>query len=417
MTINNPTDGHLHEDIRPVRIGVAKLTKMAFDGVDLGPLWNALLEEVAEDRSKTAAAMDLSVIAQLLGDQKSGLALQAGALNIERLYRMPCSVSKPRLRMLALAAATDMGANTPVEFLLEGSDIELCTLYIVPGMPLPDPLPAHAVAFVAVPDSDETRATLAEIEQLIPTWRCPVLNLPRRIAELNRDRFCGLLKSVPGLEIPMTVRISRSRLSQIGVETTSLRESLEDGVFPLIVRPVDSHAGRGLTKLEKPADISGYLQQRLEEDFFISRYVDYCGADGLFRKYRIVIVDGKPFACHMAISDQWKIWYLNADMAASATKRAEEECFMTTFDEAFAKRHGAALTEMTKRVGLEYFAVDCAETITGELLVFEGDNTMIVHNMDSPDIFPYKPPQMRKIFEAFAMMLYRYSEQRHACVA
>jgi hypothetical protein len=28
-----------------------------------------------------------------------------------------------------------------------------------------------------------------------------------------------------------------------------------------------------------------------------------------------------------------------------------------------------------------------------------------VHNMDSPELFPYKPPQMRKIFEAFAAML------------
>jgi hypothetical protein len=26
--------------------------------------------------------------------------------------------------------------------------------------------------------------------------------------------------------------------------------------------------------------------------------------------------------------------------------------------------------------------------------------------MDPPDVFPYKPPQMRKIFEAFAAMLY-----------
>ena len=35
----------------------------------------------------------------------------------------------------------DIGGNTPVEFLLEGSDIELITLYVVPGAPLPDPLP------------------------------------------------------------------------------------------------------------------------------------------------------------------------------------------------------------------------------------------------------------------------------------
>jgi hypothetical protein len=40
-------------------------------------------------------------------------------------------------------------------------------------------------------------------------------------------------------------------------------------------------------------------------------------------------------------------------------------------------------------------------------LMFEADNTAIVHNMDSPAVFPYKPPQMRRIFEAFAAMLHR----------
>jgi hypothetical protein len=44
--------------------------------------------------------------------------------------------------------------------------------------------------------------------------------------------------------------------------------------------------------------------------------------------------------------------------------------------------------------------VDCAETKTGSLLIFEADNSAVVHNMDSPEVFPYKPPQMRKIFDA-----------------
>ena len=43
----------------------------------------------------------------------------------------------------------------------------------------------------------------------------------------------------------------------------------------------------------------------------------------------------------------------------------------------------------------------------GSLLIFEADNTAVVHNMDPPTVFPYKPPQMRKIFEAFAAMLER----------
>jgi hypothetical protein len=62
---------------------------------------------------------------------------------------------------------------------------------------------------------------------------------------------------------------------------------------------------------------------------------------------------------------------------------------------------------MADRVGLDYFTVDCAENKAGELLIFEADNTAVVHNMDSPEMFPYKGPQMRKIFDAFAGMLSR----------
>lgn len=82
---------------------------------------------------------------------------------------------------------------------------------------------------------------------------------------------------------------------------------------------------------------------------------------------------------------------------------------MRTFDEAFAARHQRALAEMITRIGLNYFTVDCAENKNGELLIFEADNTAVVHNMDSPDLFPYKPPQMNKIFEAFARMLYHHA--------
>jgi hypothetical protein len=33
-----------------------------------------------------------------------------------------------------------------------------------------------------------------------------------------------------------------------------------------------------------------------------------------------------------------------------------------------------------------------------------------VHSMDSPDLFPYKPPQMEKVFKAFQAMLYKAAD-------
>ncbi len=41
------------------------------------------------------------------------------------------------------------------------------------------------------------------------------------------------------------------------------------------------------------------------------------------------------------------------------------------------------------------------------MLVFEADTAMVVHSMESPEPFPYKSPQMRRVFAAFRSMLER----------
>ena len=92
-------------------------------------------------------------------------------------------------------------------------------------------------------------------------------------------------------------------------------------------------------------------------------------------------------------------------MAESAEKRDEEARFMAEFDEGFAVRHAAALREINRRIGLDYFGVDCDETPDGKLLIFEVDSCMIVHAIDPVEVFPYKQAQMRKLFDAFTAML------------
>ena len=58
------------------RLGVAQLTQMAFRGQDLRPLWHEMMDKATDDTAGAGLGMDLSVIAQLLGDQPTGLALQ-----------------------------------------------------------------------------------------------------------------------------------------------------------------------------------------------------------------------------------------------------------------------------------------------------------------------------------------------------
>lgn len=401
---------HVAAARKPVTpIGVARLSKMMFDGEDLTPLWRELIGKYVYAPDDAAALMDLATIEQLFGNREDGLARQAEALEICRLYRSPGPATTPRLKLLALAAPGDMSANTPLEFLLGESDVALETLYVVPGVPLPSPLPEHDVAFVAIGESDENAPSLAALASALPQWPRPVINTPERIASLSRQRLHAALADAPGVVMPMTVRVDRAALAGLAAGAADVRDLLADGDFPIIARPVDSHAGRGLQKLEDAAAVRAYLAVQGEAQFYISRFVDYRGTDGLFRKYRIVFIAGRAYACHMAISDQWMIYYLNANMKESAQKRAEEAQFMRDFDGDFARRHGVALEAIAARVGLDYFGIDCGESADGRLLIFEADIAMIVHAMDSLEVYPYKAPQMRKVFAAFRDMLYRKS--------
>jgi glutathione synthase/RimK-type ligase-like ATP-grasp enzyme len=393
------------------RIGVARLTKMAAAGTDLRPLWKNLIGKLIDGTADAGEGLDLSLIAQLLGDKHAGLSIQSEILASHRLFRSPCPVATPRLRVLALAAATDIGGNTPIEFLLENSGIELTTLYVVPGNEPLELLPDHDVAIVVASDSEDCRDALERINHVVAHWPRPLLNPPDLIGNLDRDKLHRLLNGIEGLEIPATVAVSREQLFDVLRSMILLDDLVEGLAFPVIVRPRGSHAGKGLAKIENESAMLRYLTARQEREFFISRFVDYSDDDGLFRKRRIAVVDGKPYACHMAIADQWNVWYLNAGMSESATKRREEEVFMRAFDDEFARAHEAALAEVVKRIGLDYFTIDCAETKGESLLIFEIDNSAIVHDMDSPEVFPYKLPQMQKIFAAFAAMLDRRAGQ------
>src|ERR1700720_1598546 len=189
------------------RIGFARLTTLAFEGADLRPLRDQLIGKLANGTAGAGEGLDLSLIAQLLGDKQTGLAIQAEVLAFHQLYRSPCSSEQPKLRVLALAAAIDMGGNTPIEFLLENSGIELQTLYVIPGIELPAPLPDHDVAIVVASDSEECRDALGIIDSAAAHWPRPLLNPPCRVSNLDRDKLHRLLRGIEGLDIPATIGV------------------------------------------------------------------------------------------------------------------------------------------------------------------------------------------------------------------
>ncbi|MDB5475549.1 MAG: hypothetical protein JWP49_1060 [Phenylobacterium sp.] len=387
-------------------LGVAALMRLIQVEAELSVVWDGLIARLGADEGDAGALMDVSTLLQMSGQTEKALELQAQAIACNPCYRTLHGTGQG-LRILAFMTAGDLMANTPLDFLLEGSDAEL-TLYFLGGPPPPfEQLPAHDVAFLAIGQSDHGSQLLESLVGAFDGWPVPVLNAdPALIAGFSRDGVAARLAGAPGVACPGAVRLDRGEVIQLALRAEGGEPLAGDVGFPLIIRPIGSHAGRGLEKLAVPADLVAYLPERPEAEFFVSPFVDYSGADGLFRKLRIVFVAGRPFICHMAVSERWMVHYLNADMHESAAKRAEEAAMFATFDDGFAARHADALAAICERLPLDYFGIDCAETRDGRLLVFEADVALIVHNIDPPDLYPYKPPAMLKLFagvmEAFA---------------
>lgn len=397
----------------PPLLGLAPLMRMALSGADLMPLKKELIARATAHADDANSMLDLSIVLQLMMQHDLAMGVQAQALQMQQLYHLPTSCEASGLRILVIMGPGNLMANAPLDCLLEGSDVDVYILYISLGLASPKWIPEHDLLFCAVNQSEYNDPLLQHMEKILVEWPRPVVNAPAAIRRMSRDGAWAWLKSLPGLIMPQTVRIERTGLEQLARGETSLNCLLESAIFPIILRPVDSHAGHSLVKCESPADIITYLNTQTEAIFYLAPFVDYRSADGQYRKYRIMLVDGKPYACHLAISDDWMIHYLNAGMEDSAQKRAEEASFMADFDEGFARRHAETFQALADQVGLAYFGIDCAETPNGKLLAFEVDVGMVVHDMDPIDLYPYKKPQMQKVFAAFRQMLERHAAKDH----
>ena len=391
-------------------LGLAPFLRLSIAGTDLRPLGQEMLAQAGQNATDATLWMNLSVIVQCFGQRDVGLSIQSLALQQQRIYRVAASEQPARVRLLMLSVPGDISANTPLDCLLENCDVDLIYYYVTPGNPLALPIPEHDALFVAICESDENREALTALEHMLVHWPKPIINQPRFIPPTGREAASRLLQDAPGLLIPPTLHAPRSLLQDIAIGKVQLAEQYASCDVPIIVRPVGSHAGRDLAKIESADELVDYLARVADEEFFISPFINYSGKDGLFRKYRVVLVDGKPYASHMGVSSNWMIHYVNAGMYEDAQKREEEKAFMEHFDD-FAQRHRAALDAIYQRTHLDYVCIDCAETQDGHLLIFEVDHTMVVHAMDPEHLFPYKQIHMQKVKTAFLDYLFRLTKK------
>ena len=302
-------------------------------------------------------------------------------------------------RLLALTRIARWEANVPLELVIDESRIAASRLYLDGSESLAALLshvPPHDVLFNSIAESDEAQPALRLAERVVAALGSPCINAPGAVTALSRDRVAQRFAGSALTAAPLVERIGRDEL-----ECTRLDAAA-------IVRPVGSQAGFGLERVESSADLRHYLARHPEPAYYLSPFVDYRGADGFFRKYRIIYVDGVPFPCHLAVSPHWMIHYYNAPMHENAWMRAEEAAFLDDLGSVFSGPRGAALREIAAAVPLDYFGIDCAIAHDGRVLLFEADAAMLVHGTDPADVFPYKRAAYQRIKNALTALIERH---------
>lgn len=376
-------------------LGPSAILRMVYARQDLTALTNALILRVLAATPDPGAMMDLATLLQARGPDWAAecLALQQQAVALQPTYQVVHgNGTGPRL--VALVTPGDFMANTPVDFLLAGSDAVLILHYVTATVTALR-LPPHDAAILAIGESARNAPVLAALTPLIAGMAL-LNNAPDVIARLTRDQVSDLLAGAPGIHAPRTHRLTRTDLAA---------RHFPDGLtFPLLLRPLGSHAGTGLDQILDAAELTQWLAEQAVEEVYAAPFIDYRGPDGLYCKQRVVLIGGKPWPSHLAASDHWMVHYLNADMEYQPDRRAIEAAWMADFT-SYAARHATAFQMLHRLIPLDYFGIDCAEGPDGRLLVFEVDTAMIVHDMDDPALFPYKPAAMRGLFAAFLAAL------------
>ena len=236
--------------------GMAALVRLIYEGKDISPIWDELFSRVNADQTDAAAFLDLSIILLTVGQKDKADLSQKAALEISRNFEVRHGRGTGP-RVLVFMTAGDFMANTPIDFLVENSDATLLLHYVDANTENLDDIPAHDVAFVAVGKFEANLPVLKNLERLLSRWRGPILNnAPRRIMALTRDEVAQSFAGEPLILAPPTVRATYESLQNLATGHTELDALLADQNYPIIVRPVGTHAGQGMEKISSREELA-----------------------------------------------------------------------------------------------------------------------------------------------------------------
>jgi glutathione synthase/RimK-type ligase-like ATP-grasp enzyme len=221
-----------------------------------------------------------------------------------------------------------------------------------------------------IADPDLCGQALAVASNAARTLDRAWFNHPDQIKKTTRDQISLALQGIPGVDTPKVIRSRPTVLSDVLKDIDA-----GDLTYPVLVRSAGQHGGQTLVRLDGPSP-EQVLATSLgfATDLYITEFRDFADADGLYRRYRFVVVGGKPYIKSILAGRNWNLHA--ADRVWNDVTIAQERDIIERFDEHLRPELEQRITEIYRRVGLDYFGIDCALNAAGDLVIFEVNATM-----------------------------------------
>lgn len=339
-----------------------------------------------------------------VGEPEAARLHQRKAFEQKSLFRNPYRGNSQPIPVLLLVSST--GGGTPIEKLLDDRVFETYVV-VADFYDKKNPLPAHQLVVNGIGDSEVAAEALDAAESLLTLTQAPVLNAPAAVRATGRCDNAKRLADLPGLITPATSMFPYALLAGPGGPAALDARGF---TFPMLLRTPGFHMGQHFVRAESPKALSSAIAElpgagRSEAEVLAIEYLDARSADGCARKYRVMMVGGKLYPLHLAISHNWKIHYFSAEMADRPEHRAEEALFLSDMAGVLGSKAVAALQQVQAILGLDYGGIDFGLNRHGEVLLFEANATMVVQPPDEDERWDYRRAAIERIHAAVRNLL------------
>lgn len=236
-------------------------------------------------------------------------------------------------------------------------------------------LPPHDLVLNAIGDADLCATALRAAVDLLDRTTAPVINHPATVLQTGRAQNARRFKEIPGVTTPRCTLLPREQLA--GPDGDRLLASL-GFAWPVLLRAPGFHTGQHFVRVNTAGELPGAVAELPGAALLAIEYIDATGADGKSRKGRVLIVDRQLYPLHWAISSNWKVHYFTADMADCKNYRVEEARFLADMPAFIGPRAVAALTEIARRLDLDYGGIDFGIGGDGQIVLFEANASMAI---------------------------------------